>query len=321
MVYDAGVGRSQSQALEFPAVSRQLTVAELTKAARNLKRIELYLVPRSDWEVAGGDVADFKALRTAADGLAFTIGQRALALGIDAKITSKTDVEPLPPEAFEGASLKGFGAFLRQLDGWFVSQGEARLEEGGGRLLGKLQQSLDSIRTVLIVIEENQEPAPAPASAQPSETVALKGRTEADQPNPPETSTPPQTPRPPVRPVTSASDDIYEGTRSSQSGIGGEAVDRTPPPQIAFVSSDADPLFTWTGSETVELTPLAKERIAELFESEGIEYFRYQMEKFAEEVEMRIATAPEGHVLVVKCRQTGDEIKPFLSYVPEKTLA
>ena len=296
------------------AVSRTLTVAELTKAARNLKKIELYLVPRSDWSVDGSDADDFKALKTAANRLAFTLGQRALALGVDAKISPTSDVQRLPPEPFDGETLRGFGSFLRQLDGWFMSQGELSLEKGGDRLLGKLQESMDAIRTALIVIDEHHKPA-SPADAPPPATPDVAEPAATTKP-----STPPDTARPPVRPVTTASDNIYEGTRSNPIAAGGETEDRTPPPQIAFVPSDAQPLFTWTGSETVELTPLAKEKIGELFESEGIEYFRYQLEKFAEEVEMRIATAPAGHVLVVKIRRAGDDIRPFLSYVSESTL-
>ncbi len=206
--------------------------------------------------------------------------------------------------------LQKFGAFIGQLDGWFVSQGEIRLEKGGDRLLGKLQSSVDAIRTALIVIDENQEPVKGDQGEPPGD----------EQP----TQVQPQSERgsaiamgPPVRPVTTASDDIYEGTRAAE---GEGAPRRTPPAQIAFTMSDAAPMYTWIGSETVELTPLAKEKIEKLFDDQGISYFKYQLEKFSDEVRMRIETAPEGHVLVVKVRSVDDEIKPFLSYVSADTV-
>lgn len=286
-------------------MSQQLTVAELTKAARNLKKIELYLTGRRGWLVDPSDNPAFKTLRMAADRLAFTIGQRALALGIDAKLGGEAETEELPTATFESGMLQKSGAFLGQLDGWFVSRGDAGLEKGGERLFGRLQASLDAIRTALIVINDNQEPVkggeeeptdddrPAEAPAATEHPVAA-------------------VPGPPVRPVTTASDDIYEGTRTAE----GEGVpERKPLPQIAFTMSDAAPMFTWIGSETVELTPLAMEKIERLFDDQGISYFKYQLEKFCDEVRMRIETAPDGHVLVVKIRSVDDEIKPFLSYV------
>ena len=291
-------------------MSTQLTVAELTKAARNLRKIELYLTARREWKVDLSDDQDFKAVRMAADRLAFTVGQRALALGIDAKLGSESDIDDLPSAVFEGAMLKKFGAFLGQLDGWFVSQGDTHLEKGGDRLLGRLQGSVDAIRTALIVIGENQEPVKKVEPAPPQEGDPVDIPPEPG----PEVA---RAPGPPVRPVTTASDDIYEGTRAADSE---DVPARTPPPQIVFTMSDAAPMYTWTGSETVELTPLAKEKIEKLFDDEGISYFKYQLEKFSDEVRMRIETAPEGHVLVVKVRSVGDEIKPFLSYVSADTV-
>jgi hypothetical protein len=291
-------------------VSQQLTVAELTKAARNLKKIELYLTGRRGWRVDPSDNTTFKTLRVAADRLAFTIGQRALALRIDAKLGGETETEELPSATFESGMLQKFSVFLGQLDGWFVSQADAAPEKGAERLLGRLQASLDAIRTALIVIDDNQEPV------EDGEEEAA----DDDRPveAPPETEHPAAAvPGPPVRPVTTASDDIYEGTRATE----GEAVpSRKPPPQIAFTMSDAAPMFTWIGSETVELTPLAKEKIEKLFDDQGISYFKYQLEKFCDEVRMRIETAPEGHVLVVKIRSMDNEIKPFLSYVAADTV-
>jgi hypothetical protein len=62
---------------------------------------------------------------------------------------------------------------------------------------------------------------------------------------------------------------------------------------------------------------LGREKLEQLFEEQGVEFFRYQLEKFADEVKMRIENAPGGHVLVVKVRTIGEEKKPFLSYIPD----
>ena len=87
-----------------------------------------------------------------------------------------------------------------------------------------------------------------------------------------------------------------------------------------MTTGDIDPMFQWVGPEEVELTARAREQIEQLFAEQGISYFRYQLENFAEEVRRRISSAPEGHVLVIKVREIGGERKPFLSYVAESTL-
>jgi hypothetical protein len=200
--------------------------------------------------------------------------------------------------------------FLSQLDRWFISHSQATPESGAGRFLGEIQSSLESARKILTAIDERQEPMSTQA-----EPEAEEWSPPSPEPEAPAGVVSP-IPAPPRRQPTSARDDIYEGTRSEN--------EPPPPPkpaeQIAFARSESDPMYEWIGPETVELTGLGKQRVQELFEEQGVGFFRYQLENFADEIKKRIENAPEGHVLVVKIRSIGEERKPFLSYVAEAAL-
>jgi hypothetical protein len=292
------------------AVAHKLTTEKLDKAARNIAKIEVYLAARLEWTVEPGSQQAFGALKTSADRIAFTVGQRALASGVETRLGTGSEVEQVPPASFEKEHLQRFASFLGRLDRWFVDHASGGLEKGGRRRLGAIQESLESTRMALARIKLNQEPAEQPADEANDADVPDQASTEpAEKP----TSEPKITARP-AAPST-AVDDVFSGSREQAEQIAART-----PAQIVFTTSDADPMYRWVGSNTVELTPLGKERIQNLFEEQGISYFRYQLEKFADEVKMRIENAPEGHILVVKVRTSGDERKPFLGYVPADTV-
>ncbi len=313
MVYDDCIAR---MAVDFgsESVARQLTATELGKAARNVKRIEGYLVARCNWTLDPADRQSFDDLKAGVARLAFTIGQRTLALGIESRLTAGQAPEPAPQETFDGPQLGRFASFLQQLDSWFIAHPDAVPEPGAGRFLGEVQHSLEIIRQALVSIDENQEPIAPAADAldeAPEEEISTGNQVETPEAEVPKPLTPPTR-----APSSAMDDDIYEGTRDKE----GQPPPK-PPEMIAFTASEIDPMFTWVGPESVDLTPLAKERVETLFEEQGVGFFRYQLENFADEIKKRIENAPEGHVLVVKVRTIGDERKPFLSYVTEAALA
>jgi hypothetical protein len=291
-------------------VTRKLTAAELAKAARNLRRIEGFLLARSQWSLDPPDRAPFDELRAVVDRLAFTVGQRTLQLGIDTGHPQSAAVEPVPRETFDGAMLSRFSEFLGQLDRWFVGRSDAVPDEGAGRYLAEIRHSLESTRQALITIDENQEPSPTGQQPDPEDWSPPEPATDA--------FTAPGTveQRPPVRGPSSALDDIYEGSRDEAGKPPPE-----PPELIAFTDSATAPMFEWIGAESVQLTDLGKQRVEELFEEQGVSFFRYQLENFVDEIRKRIENAPEGHVLVIKVRTIGDERKPFLSYVARDALS
>lgn len=299
-------------------MARQLTAAELGKAARNLKRIESFLSARCEWSLDAVGKLSFGTLKVAVDTLAFTIAQRTLALGIDAKLTPSGPAVQVSKEVFDAALLGRFATFIGELDQWFVAHSDAVPESGAGRILAGIQGSLETMRRALTTIEKHQE-SNAPSAQETDEEAAAE--LPADAPIEPAEDAAaagdagPEPAPPPVRAPTSAVDDIYAGTR----GGAGKAPAK-PPELIAFTASDVDPMYTWVGPETVDLTPLARQRIEKLFEEQGVAFFRYQLENFNDEIRKRIENAPEGHVLVVKVRSIGDERKPFLSYIAETAL-
>jgi len=294
-------------------VAHQLSAEELKKAARNIGKIERYFAARLQWGVGPECVAAFTELKTTADRIAFTVGQKALASGVEARLGAESDVEHVPSEAFDPKQLGKFATFLGRLDRWFVDHASGSLEKGGRRRLAAVQEALESLRMALAEIDLNQKPSPLPAdaasSADAADAESAAPAKEADSGPPPSSG--------PSRPAAPAAavDDVFEGARRQAEYIEGKT-----PAQIVFTASGADPMYHWVGSTTVDLTPHGKEELEKLFEEQGITYFRYQFEKFADEIKMRIENAPDGHILVVKVRAVGDERKPFLGYVPEVAL-
>jgi hypothetical protein len=265
---------------------RNLTLDELEKATRNIQRVEAYLVPRVDWTLSPGDVDTIEAMRRSVGRLADRVGRWGLPTSVEHTVSDRDSVESLPPATLDSEQIAGFASFLERLDGWFASSGAAPPSPDAGDSAGRLARSLDAVRRAL------EKLCSAPSASQP---VAPADRGV-------ETSR--------------AVDDVYAGSPQRERH-------EPPPPaeQLALTAFDVDPMYRWVGPEEIELTELARERIEQLFASQGITYFRYQLENFIEEIRRRVMNAPEGHVLVIKVRGTAGDRKPFLSYVPKSSLA
>lgn len=286
-------------------MARQLTTAELEKAARNLERIEAYLAPRSRWTLDPAQLPTLQALRRTVARLHDRFQPPATAQQA-APQRGDREVTALEPDGLDADQITGFAGFLDRLDRWLEASAAVPPATGATELVARIQGSLEASGRALAAIAGEPEPVAAPSP--PAAPFAAAP--------PPATAAPP----PPARPTAGRSagtaaviDDVFAGVpRPKQPGV------PAPVEQIALTASDSDPMFRWVGPEDVELTPRARERIEQLFASQGITFFRYQLENFASEVRRRIKTAPEGHVLVIKVRDIGGERKPFLSYVPAK---
>jgi len=319
-------------------VARQLTPEELEKAARNLERIEFYLVPRSRWTLDSAHLDTVVSLRQLVARLRERLHPPGLAREM-APTRAGREVADLDPAALDIEQLTGFVSFLERLDRWLEASAAVPPATGATELVARIQSSLEASGHALAAIAGTPEPAAAHATPAAPVAAALPLRPAAGAPAmalPParRASVPPATPAPPARPASvppataapparSAAgrstgpaapvDDVFAGApRPRQPGV------PVPVEQIALTASEVDPMFRWVGPEDVELTPRARERIEQLFAAQGITFFRYQLENFASEVRRRIKTAPEGHVLVIKVRNIGGERKPFMSYMPAK---
>ena len=273
-------------------MARTLTVDELEKAARNLERIESYLVSRTTWSVPPASRDAIASSRRSIDGLAARTRAWAPAGTLD-----PPEAEPAPPpdglpqDSLDSDQLAGFASFLERLDRWFASTNASPPEGTDPESpAARLSRSVEAVQRALALIAGD----PAPARTDDDHTAVAAGRRAGP---------------------AAVVDDVYAGAPRRDS----EAV-AAPPKQIAFTSAEPEPMFRWVDAENIELTALARERIEELFADQGVAYFRYQLENFAEEVARRVRNAPEGHVLVVKVRDIGGERKPFLSYVAESAL-
>ncbi len=278
-------------------MARELTVDELEKAARNLERLEAYLVPRARWSLPPARRGTVASMRRSVDRLAKCMQGAAPA---HPAVPPRQDraVAALDPAEIEADQLDGFASYLERLDGWMKASGAVPPRTGAAGLLGRILASLEAAGRALATIDGEAPPGPA-------------------RPAPPA-----PVPGPPAgRPLAARSagpaaavDDVFAGAPRPGPSPGAPV----PVEQIALTAGDVDPMFRWVGPEEVELTPRARQRIEQLFAAQGITFFRYQLENFAAEIRRRIRTAPEGHVLVIKVRDIGGERKPFLSYVPAK---
>jgi hypothetical protein len=304
-------------------VARELTVDELDKVARNLERIETYLVPRSRWSLPPAHRDTVALMRRSVDRLAKCI-QPAAPADWEAPPQHERDLAALDPAALDVDQLNGFASYLERLDSWMKAGGAVPPRTGAAQLLARILSSLEAAGRALESIaggpapEVDRRASPAPTAASPPARPEQAAPTAEGLPAHPVAGAPiPGAPPRPLagRPVgySPAIDDVFAGMpRPRQPGV------PVPIEQIALTSGDVDPMFRWIGPEEVELTPRARQRIEELFAAQGITFFRYQLENFAAEIRRRIRTAPEGHVLVIKVRDIGGERKPFLSYVPAK---
>jgi hypothetical protein len=322
-------------------VARELTHEELEKAAHNLERIDGYLVPRSGWTVPPAHLGTLASIRRSVAHLMMLL--RSPAHAHPAPPEQARPVAPLDPDELDADQLQGFDSFLERLARWLEASGAVPPAAGAAELVARVHASLHATDHALRAISGEAAPAeqtrhddpaaapPAPAppaghghaaatpasAAQPSHPTRT-ATTPIALPAPPAAE--PVAAGPPTRPTAGRSagpaanvDDVFANAPRAAAPVAPAPVE-----QIALTASDVDPMFRWVGSDEVELTPRARDRIEQLFAAQGITYFRYQLENFTSEVRRRIKTAPEGHVLVIKVRDIGGERKPFLSYMPAK---
>jgi hypothetical protein len=305
-------------------VARQLTPEELEKAARNLERIESYLVPRSRWTLDPVHLDTLVSLRQLVARLRARFHPSGSAHR-RAPPRADREVAALDPSTLDVEQFTGFAGFLERLDHWLEASAAVPPATGATELVARIESSLEASGHALAAIAGAPDPAAAHTGPAAPVTAAPPSRPAFGPPAmalPParRASVPPVTAAPAASPAAgrpagpaATVDDVFAGApRPRQPGV------PVPVEQIALTASEADPMFRWVGSEDVELTPRARERIEQLFAAQGITFFRYQLENFASEVRRRIKTAPEGHVLVIKVRNIGGERKPFLSYMPAK---
>jgi hypothetical protein len=262
-------------------VAHQLSAEELQKAARNIAKIEGFFAARLAWTVEDDCLDAFNALKSTADRIAFTVGQKALASGVEAKLGGTFEVTQQPSEPFDKEHLKKLASFLGRLDRWFVDHASGGLEKGGRRRLAAIQESLESTRMALAEIELNQKPSRlVPRESSPT---AAPGKTAEETPE-----KTPSSPKIAQRPASSApADDVFAESKKRTEYIAAKQAE-----QLAFTNDVAEPMYEWVGSEKVKLTEFGREQLTTLFEEQGVTFYRYQLEKFADEIKMRIETAP-----------------------------
>jgi len=275
------------------AVDDQLTIEELQKASTNLNRIEEFLMVRSEWHL---ELDGFEALReidNAAETMIRRIDATLDMIGRRTDWTLPTPPEPLPTSKFDSAQLAKLAGFMSQLSRWFDGHVGHEVEPGGEDHVGEIHKSLRTIRGGVEPIID-----------------ASPYRDSVPEQNPPSTDDPGHAAtgtggHPPAPPVAGPAPDPRRLV--SQSGVA--AVDR-----LILEDTDDNPI-TQTFRGDVELADSAKQTIAEFLLKHEVEYSVYRLHKFEDEVLRRVASTPEGQVLVLKIGGFQDNPNPFFSYV------
>jgi len=274
-------------------VSDQLTIEELRKASTNLNRIEEFLLVRSEWHL---ELDGFEALREI-DSAAETIIRRVDALldmiGRRADWTLPAPPEPLPTSKFDSARLAKLAGFMSQLSKWFEGHVGHEVEPGGEDHVGEIHKTLRTIRGGVEPIIDASPFRDSVPKQKPPSTDDHGSAPEGTGGNPP---TPPVAgPAPDPRKL------------ASQTGVA--AVDR-----LVLEDTDDNPI-TQTFRGDVELADDAKQVITDFLQKHKVEYSGYRLHKFEDEVLRRVASTPEGQVLMLKIGGFQDNPNPFFSYV------
>ena len=141
-------------------MARQLTPEELEKAARNLERIEAYLVPRSRCTLDPAHLETVVSLRQ----LVARLRERFHSSGSarrQAPPRASREVADLDPEALDTDQLTGFVGFLDRLDRWLEASAAVPPATGATELVARIESSLEASRHALAAIAGTPEPAAA----------------------------------------------------------------------------------------------------------------------------------------------------------------
>jgi hypothetical protein len=271
-----------------------MTTDELRKAAKNLKRSEEFLAARGRWTLESDGRSVMLDTHDTLKDMCETVEAILLYNDIPVKTDPRQTPEQVPASTFDADRLRRFASYFDRLHHWFLTHAKLEIEAGGESILGQIYGSLMAIQRSIgrfikwssgeeHSVEAPEESKTSRSTAPPSESAMV--------------------------------DRIFDGVSAEESTDSARPA-ASRPPQLVLAEDPSDPWYKWVSPSDIELTPSARERIFEFLAGNGVEFFRYQREKFADEVRRRIENAPEGYMLIVKVGGDESDRKPFLGYEP-----
>jgi hypothetical protein len=273
-----------------------ITADELAKAAANLKRIEDYLVVRTQWRTEDDGASALRSVDEGAVQITRTLDPYRDSHPITIDMGDAMPPEQMPSETFDSSRAAKLGDFMARLSGWFKGRAGSELAPGTEQLVGSIYSSLLRIRRAVesILGGSSSGPVPVDVHAEPSHPTSPGG------------STPPS-----------------GEARPSPADVPGQPI-AMPPPAEAEGRSDRlvlentvqSPLLEALQDE-FELTDEARQKVAGFLEKNGIQFADHKLRRFHAEVRRCIERTPDGQVLIIKVGGVDGDRTPFFSYQPK----
>jgi hypothetical protein len=270
-----------------------MTTKELEKAAHNLRRSEEFLAARGRWTLDSVGRTLMRSTHDTVQDMCQTVEAILLYNDIPLKTDPRQEADQVPTSTFDVDRLQRFASFFDRLHQWFLNHAKGEVEAGAEALLGQIYGSLMAIhRSTGKFLEwssDDSQSAVAPEEA-------------------------PESP-PAIPPAASAMvDRVFDGAPSKKTTK--PARPTITRPHLVLSENLSDPWYQWVSPSDIKLTESARKRIFKFLVDHGVEFFKYQMEQFADEVRRRIENAPEGYILVIKIGGDDKDRKPYLGYEP-----
>lgn len=267
-----------------------ITNDELAKAAANLKRIEDYLVVRTEWRTDDEGKPALRAIEEGAVQITRTLDFYRDSHMIPIDPGDANLPQQMPSETFDSSRTAKLGDFMARLSGWFKDRAGSDLGPGTEHLVGSIYSSLVRI---LRAVE----------SILGGSSARSRG---ADHHAVPSRSTSPTRPAPsPVAARASAA----------------EATGLPNPPDARsdrlVLDNTAHPPLLHARQDELELTDDARQMVAAFLERNGITFAEHKLRRFHAEVRRCIERTPDGQVLVIKVGGVDGQRTPFFTYQPK----
>jgi hypothetical protein len=273
-----------------------ITADELAKAAANLKRIEDYLVVRTQWRTEEAGASALRSIDEGAVQITRTLDPFRDSHRITINMGDATPAKQIPSETFDSSRTAKLGDFMVRLSGWFKVRAGSDLAPGAEQLVGSIYSSLLRIHRAVESILGGSSAGPAPADPHAAPSPAAPPSGSAPPPGEPRPDSPEASRSPiPLPPPTSAE------TRSDR---------------LVLENTVQNPLLEALQDE-FELTDEARRMVAGFLEKNGIEFADHKLRRFHAEVRRCIERTPDGQILVIKVGGVDGERTPFFSYQPK----
>lgn len=264
-------------------MSQESLTQQLAKANGDVTKLCEFFAGRTNWDLAADADPSARDLLAAATKLDEHLGVLLRATGTEPAKRLQPEIAAVGAGSYDGARLVRFAAFLRDLDAWLVAQPGPTKDPDGIATLRDIEANLSYIVTTVEAL-----------TTTPDQTTDAEP---ADDDGAPETI---------------QTDDA--------SAIAAMTGDEGQPLQLVLDDTDERPLVHEFQGRN-ELTQACEELVDGFLAAWGVEYSYYNRKKLLDQLLRWIASAPEGHALVLKMKTAEKPYAPYPNYVSKDVLS